>query len=106
MGDDQLYVQHILEATQRIERFSGHLTFGEFEQNELVQSGVIRELGIIGEAVKKFSEAFKNSHSSIPWKEISGMRDKLIHDYFEIDVEAVWKTLKEDIPFLKRELQK
>mgnify|MGYP001564581679 FL=1 len=66
----------------------------------------MRELGVIGEAAKKLSEEFKRVYTNVPWKQIAGMRDKLIHDYFEIDVEAVWKTAQEDIPFLKQELQK
>ncbi|MEK7169428.1 MAG: HepT-like ribonuclease domain-containing protein [Patescibacteria group bacterium] len=75
-------------------------------EDELVLSAVMRELGVIGEAAKKLSEEFKRVYTNVPWKQIAGMRDKLIHDYFEIDVEAVWKTAQEDIPFLKQELQK
>lgn len=71
-----------------------------------MQSGVMRELGIIGEAAKQFSEEFKLSHGAIPWKKVAGMRDKLVHDYFEIDIDAVWKTVKDDLPILKKEILK
>lgn len=104
MSGDKLYIQHILEAIDKINQFAAGLGFDEFAKNELVQSAVMRELGVIGEASKKLSEEFKESYKHIPWKQIAGMRDKLIHDYFEIDAEAVWKTIQEDLPFLKREL--
>lgn len=70
------------------------------------QDGIIRELEIIGEAAKKLSNDFKENNASIPWRKVIGMRDKLIliHDYFEVDAAAVWKTVKEDIPAFKREL--
>lgn len=106
MDDNKLYISHILEAVEKIERFVGFLRFDDFVKNDLLQSGVMRELGVIGEAAKKLSPAYKMSHGSIPWKEIMGMRDKLIHDYFEIDIEALWQTIKEDLPFLKEKLVK
>lgn len=106
MGNDKLYIEHILEAVAKIEKFTASLTFEKFADNEMVLSAVMRELGVIGEASKKLSEEFKNNHLAVPWKEIAGMRDKLIRDYFEIDVEAVWKTIQEDIVSLKEELQR
>ena len=65
------------------------------------QDSVIRNLEIIGEATKKISKKLKSQYPDIPWKEMSGMRDKLIHDYFGVDVDVVWKTVNDDIPFLK-----
>ena len=103
---DELYISHILEAVKKIAKFIANSDFDDFKQNELAQSAVIRELGVIGEAAKELSEDFKKKHADIPWKKIVGMRDKLIHDYFEIDVEAVWKTTKEDLPDLKQKLSK
>lgn len=106
MSGDKLYVQHILQAIDKIKQFAAGLDFDKFVKNELVQSAVMRELGVIGEASKKLSEEFKESHEHIPWKQVVGMRDKLIHDYFEIDAEAVWKTIQEDLSLLKEELLK
>jgi uncharacterized protein with HEPN domain len=74
----------------------------EFKTNEMVQDAIIRNIEIIGEASKKISKDTKQTYYEIPWKEISGMRDKLIHDYLGVDVEVVWKTIKEDIPTLDR----
>lgn len=68
----------------------------------LVQDAVIRNIEIIGEASKKISSDTKQIYFEIPWKEIAGMRDKLIHDYLGVDVEVVWKTIKEDISILER----
>jgi len=99
-----LYVSHILEAIEKINRFVLPLDFQGFIKDDLVQSGVMRELGVIGEAAKNLSQEFKASHNKIPWKEITGMRDKLVHDYFEIDVDALWITIREDLPVLKNEL--
>ena len=70
--------------------------------NELVQDAIIRNIEVIGEASKKISLDTKQTYYKIPWKEISGMRDKLIHDYLGVDVEVVWKTIKEDIPTLEK----
>lgn len=106
MESDRLYVEHIRGAIAKIRQFVAGLSYGSFSINELAQSAVLRELSVIGEAAKKLSETFKQRHDSIPWKQIVGMRDKLIHDYFEIDVEAVWKTITEDLAFLDKEIAK
>jgi uncharacterized protein with HEPN domain len=66
---------------------------------------VVRELEIIGEASKNLSAEFKKSLPAIPWKDVAGMRDKLIHEYFGVDLETVWQTVKEDIPLLKKVLK-
>jgi uncharacterized protein with HEPN domain len=60
---------------------------------------------VIGEAVKKLSSELKKGHPEIPWKDVAGMRDKLIHDYFGVDLDAVWDTVRKDIPRLKDEIE-
>lgn len=99
-----MYVEHVLESIRKIETFVEGLDFENFRKNELVQSAVMRELEIIGEAAKKISEELKQVKPVMPWKKVVGMRDKLAHDYFEIDVEAVWQTIKDDLVFLKKNL--
>ena len=78
--DDLAYVEHILDCIRKIKEFSEGLSFKEFSSNELVQDAIIRNIEIIGEASKKVSSKTKQIYFEIPWKEISGMRDKLIHD--------------------------
>jgi uncharacterized protein with HEPN domain len=70
-----------------------------------VQDGFIRQLEIIGEAVKRLTAETRAAYPGVPWKDIAGMRDKLIHDYFVVDAEAVWDTVKKDIPQLKSEIE-
>lgn len=100
--DDLAYVDHILDCIRKINEYSTGLSIKEFESNELVQDAIIRNIEIIGEASKKISLDTKQTYYKIPWKEIAGMRDKLIHDYLGVDVIVVWKTIKEDIPTLER----
>ena len=100
-----MYVEHILESVSNIESFVSGKTYEEFLGDKLLQDGVVRELEIIGEAAKNISEEFKTSSPAIPWKYMTGMRDKLIHDYFSIDVNAVWKTAQEDLKPLKSTLE-
>jgi len=73
--------------------------------NNLIQDGVIRQLEIIGEATKRLSKEFKDRYPEIPWKDIAGMRDKLIHGYFGVDLDAVWDTAKKDIPGLRGKIE-
>jgi len=102
--DDLAYIDHILDCIRKINEFSSGLSLKEFKTNELVQDAIIRNIEIIGEASKKISNETKQTHYKIPWKEIAGMRDKLVHDYLGVDAIVVWKTIKEDIPTLQREI--
>ncbi len=99
---DLAYIEHILDCIRKINEFSKGLSLKEFRKNELVQDAVIRNIEIIGEASKKISSDTKQTYYKIPWKEIAGMRDKLIHDYLGVDVDVVWKTIKTDIPVLEK----
>lgn len=104
--DDSIYLQHILDAILRIEEYTREINYENFTQNTLIQDGVIRQIEIIGEATKNLSDAFRSKYSYIPWKDIAGMRDKLIHEYFGVDIDAVWDTVKKDVPSLKLEIEK
>ena len=72
----------------------------------MIQDAVIRNIEIIGEATKKISKQLTESHQEIPWSEMAGMRDKLIHDYLDVDLDVVWKTIEVDLPLLKEMLSK
>ena len=102
--DDSAYLRHVLDAICRIEEYTGDITYKGFLKNNLRQDAAIRQIEVIGEAVKKLSSELKKGHPEIPWKDVAGMRDKLIHDYFGVDLDAVWDTAEKDIPQLKNKI--
>ncbi len=106
MDRDKLYLQHIVEAVEKILSYTKGLTREEFKSSPLIQDATIRELEIIGEAARMISETTKKAHPDVPWYEISGMRNRLIHEYFGVDLDAVWKTIMEDLDALIDELDK
>ena len=93
-------IEDILEAIERIERY-GKKGRGTFDSDELIQTWIIHHIQIIGEATSRFSQKFCDSYPDIPWSEIIGMRNILVHDYFGIDIEEIWSTVEKDIPYLK-----
>jgi uncharacterized protein with HEPN domain len=102
------YLEHIAEA---IERATGYLQpvphFEAFQQNTQVQDAVVRNLEIIGEAVNKINSTaadFLQQHPELPWAQMRGMRNVAIHEYFYVDLQIVWKTVKEDLPRLKQQI--
>ncbi|HPG39669.1 MAG TPA: DUF86 domain-containing protein [bacterium] len=103
--DDAVYLRHILDAIKRILEYLQNIDETEFKRNFLLQDGVIRQLEIIGEAAKQISQQTRNIYSNIPWKDMAGMRDKLIHDYFGLDLDQVWLTTQIDIPLLQEQIQ-
>ena len=98
--DDRVYLQHIRDAAERIRGYVSGLDEAGFKKNELVQDGVIRQIEIMGEATKRLSAKTKELQPDIPWRDIAGMRDKLLHDYFGVDIERVWLTVTDDLPEL------
>jgi uncharacterized protein with HEPN domain len=102
MKNDQVYLEHILEAIDKIEGFIQGITKLDFDQNVMIQDAIIRNIEIIGEATKKLSKQLTQSHPDIPWQDMAGMRDKLIHDYLDVDLDVVWKTVEVDLPLLKK----
>ena len=103
---DNLRLQHIVKATEHIAEFIEGVTREEFELNYEKQSAVIRQLEIIGEAANRLSPEFIQRNCFIDWSKVVGMRHKMIHDYFEVDVNIIWTTAFEDVPLLKLSLNK
>ncbi len=102
MKNDKVYLKHILDAAAHIQNFLGGMTKKDFQKNLLVQSAVIRQLEIVGEAVKNLSGEFKTTHKHVPWKDIAGLRDKLIHQYFGVDIALIWEVCQRDLGDLKK----
>lgn len=101
-----LFIEDIVTCIEKIERYTALVSFEEFCRNEMAVDAVIRNLEIIGEAVKKIPEEIKMKYADVEWKESAGFRDVLAHDYFGIDLEAVWDTLRNNIPSFKEQIKK
>ena len=104
--DESVYLRHIQDSIEKIESYVSGIDHDEFLENSMVQDAVIRQLEIIGEASKRVSESERAKEPDIPWNSIAGMRDKLIHNYFGVDLATVWKTVEEDLNSLKQAIQR
>ena len=101
----QFFLQHVLESIDWIEKDVVNLTFEQFAENVPIQDAVIRRLEIISEAMKNLPDEVKNVHPEIPWVKIAGTRNKLIHEYFGVDLDLVWSVVKDYLPPLKGQIQ-
>ena len=97
----KLYIKDIIQNMLDAEEFIQGLSYETFISDKKTFNAVVRSLEVIGEAVKNIPEEVRTRYSDIPWKEMAGMRDKLIHFYFGVDPEAVWVTVKESIPAIR-----
>ena len=98
--DDTAYLLDMLLSARDAGEFAAGLTFLQFEQSQLHQNAILKAIEIIGEAAARISEETKQAHPGIPWPEIIGMRNRLVHAYFEVDLKRVWKTAQQDVPRL------
>jgi uncharacterized protein with HEPN domain len=103
MRDDRERLHDIREAVERIERYAARGR-EEFERDELIQIWVLYHLQIIGEAVRALSPAFTQKHTEVPWPQIVGMRNILVHNYFGIDTAIIWSVVERDLPALKQNI--
>lgn len=105
--EDPAYLHHILDAIVSVEDFSRDISSAEeLRDRSLERAGIERMLTIIGEAAKNVSPQLREKYPEIPWKEIAGMRDKIVHHYFGVDYEAVFLTVQDDLPLLKQGILK
>lgn len=103
--DARVYLEDILESIRYIQADTAHMSEADFFENRTVQDAAFRRLTVIGEAAKRVPDAAKEKYSKIPWKEIAGMRDVLIHEYAGVNLIRVWNTIKRDLPKLKPNIQ-
>ena len=103
--DDRVYVLHVRDALRQILEYAKE---GRdfFQRDKKTQDAIIRQFQVLGEAAKKLSTPFRKSYADIPWKEMSGMRDKMIHEYFGIDLDLVWDVVEKELPTLQKKIEK
>lgn len=102
--DYSLFLEDIMQAIEKIETYTKNLTLNEFRDDSMAVDAVIRNFEVIGEASKNIPQNVKEKYPHVEWKEAAGFRDVLIHEYFGIDTESVWDTIKNNIPILKNHI--
>ncbi len=100
------YLRDIIEHAEKAERFLQGVGFEEFKDNEQKVFAVVRALEIIGEAAKHIPKSIRDKYPAVHWRGATGMRDKVIHDYFGVDLEVVWRTVHEELPTLRTAIAK
>ncbi len=103
--DDSVYLHHIIDAFLQIEHYTESVSHEEFLHNRLLQDGVIRQLEVMGEAARNLSENLRNEHPQLPWRQMIGLRNRMIHAYFNVDLQIIWEIIKGDIPDLKQKMK-
>jgi len=104
-SEDKIRLQHILDEANEAGRYIEGFSFDEFRKDGKTVRAVIRSIEVIGEATSKLSLEFRKEHPDVPWHKISGMRNRLIHVYFDIDYHIIWQTVKENLPPLIDQIQ-
>ncbi len=104
MKNNKVYLNQILDSIDKIKNFSHNFTYQQFSEDQKTQSAVIMQLALIGELAKHISNETKEK-IDLPWKEITGFRDRAIHDYYQIDLEIVWETIFTDIQLLENAIK-
>ena len=102
--DPLVLLEDIMLAIQKIRRYTSQLDHDAFLKDELVIDGVARNLEIIGEAARQLPEEFKRLHTEIPWIQIAGLRNRIVHDYFGLDLEIIWQIIEHDLPELEQQV--
>jgi len=100
------YLNHILTSINLIEKYSTGKKYDDLASNNMMQDAIIRQIEIIGEATSRISVVFRNEHPDLPWVDMKDMRNKLIHNYFGVNIKHVWNVVEQDIQPLKLQIEK
>lgn len=101
--DQNIYLEDIINSIDAIEKYIGGISYEQFEEQMAIQDAVLRRLEIIAEAAKRIDQSIKDNFSQIPWTKINGLRNAIAHDYDEVDLKAIWDTIKNDLPATKKD---
>ena len=101
-----MLLEDVSLSIEKIERYINSLTMDNFKVDDKTVDAVVRNLEIIGEAVRQIPSAFKEKHSNVPWNQIAGLRNRIVHDYFGLDIEMIWHIVTFDLPELKSKIGK
>ena len=103
--DYKIYLEDILTAIDKIQSYTQNISFEKFSEDEKTLDAVVRNLEILGEAIKNVPEEIRKKHPNIEWKKISGLRDILIHEYFGVDKDIIWDVLQHKLPLLQKQIK-
>ena len=106
MDNDKAYILHMLDEIENIDKFLMSMDYVTFIGDTKTTKAVERSLEIIGEAAKNLSEKFKGKNKQIPWRDVAGLRDKIIHHYFDVDYQTIWDIVQKNLPVLREVLMK
>ena len=101
---DKSRLEHILQAIERIRRYTKGKTFDDFIADDMMYYAVVKNIEIIGEASNMLTEEFRNAHPDAPWKLVNGMRNYIVHEYFQVDNNVVWDVITGDLPLLEKQI--
>jgi len=104
--DAELLIEDMLEALRKMDGYIGEMEHSAFLRDEKTIDAVVRNLEVLGEAARQMPDDYVMSHSHVPWRKISGLHNRIVHDYFGLDLEIIWQILKNDLPPLKASLEK
>lgn len=103
--DPKLLLEDIVAAIRKVERYTAGMDWERFRQDEKTTDAVVRNLEVVGEAVRRLPEDFIARHPNVPWRQAAGLRNRIVHDYFGLDLEIIWEVIQHDLPRLRQQLE-